>query len=375
MRMNRNSWLGRGSVAAGAMLLLSACAGQPAQGEEAADEQTALEEQSDDVRSALEARYQEALDNDETTLNVWFNNAQEFAQRDQIGYGKLIDEFETWFPELAVNGIEDGDPIELFRAEQATGSYDIDVVIFGDTEISTLSEEGYLAEYEPANAHNLIHENFGSEKSDAYVAWSIYNGIIYNTEAVSDDQLPSEWEDLSSLDIDFATYPHDHVLTKRTFASIDYNDELTDENKEHFRAALANAHVIDDPTQLLSSLVEGEHDVIFHVASPTALQYTQQGIPLAFFDSPLTLRNNLWSGVSENAPSPHAARLFQEFLLSDGAQEVLAEETYAIPTIQGAPSNVHLPDVAWRDPLPFGELAAYADGLGPEIEAVYPSDQ
>jgi iron(III) transport system substrate-binding protein len=204
----------------------------------------------------------------------------------------------------------------------------------------------YFAEFEPAEAKNLIPEARGPNKK-WYGVYANYNSPGYNTNLVKASELPKTYEEF---------------LTKKEWVgrvAIDATDrEWLRGIYEHYGEAKGKQLISDLVTQLkivptnghlalARSVGAGEYAVQLNNYTNLILNVKLSGGPTDFWvlDPVVVFFGQI--GVNAKAPHPNAARLFANFMLSAEGQKQMTTAG-RIPT---------RPDV---DTNPPGVLKAFA---------------
>lgn len=93
-----------------------------------------------------------------------------------------------------------------------------------------------------------------------------------------------------------------------------------------FKAAAANARVVDGHTLMAELVVAGEYDAATSLYHHRIAEFISEGAPIEWEPplKPMILRPN-GVGIMKHAQNPATALLWTEFLLTD-AQSILAED-------------------------------------------------
>lgn len=129
---------------------------------------------------------------------------------------------------------------------------------------------------------------------------------------------------------------------------------LKDKFGEDFlrKVAAQNPAVYADPVVALDRVIAGEQDFTFWSWDGIAATKWQQGAPIRWvFPKPTPTLGLSWQGVSKYAPHPNAARLFQNWFLSEGGASAL-QQYYGTPTtIANFPDTRPVVKESWYRPV------------------------
>ncbi|MFT3864152.1 MAG: extracellular solute-binding protein [Solirubrobacterales bacterium] len=298
-----------------------------------------------------------------------------FTETGEKGYGKLVVLFEELFPGIKVEPVDVlTTPIgEKVAAEKKTGKYAMDVALDGDTELEEQEAEGNLAKFKPANAVNLKYPTYSDPKGYAYQFQALYNGITYNTSALSESEVPTTWKELAEpkWHEKFEILGPTNVLSIRYIAESLYRHTF---DAAAFKAAVANATITNNFETFNTDVGEGKVELNVFAPGSFMLPLKELGQPVEFANSEATFPNGIWTAVMTSAPHPEAARLFDAFLYTQEAQEAVASETYYFATIKGVPANSSWPTIELSPgQIPFQEVAAYTARAAKLAKELYPA--
>jgi iron(III) transport system substrate-binding protein len=220
--------------------------------------------------------------------------------------------------------LNSGPIYERFRAESASGRHIADVFSVADTgPMLEAIKAGYIAKFDSASKGEFPKGwVLDQPNGTAYPTQRVHMSIGYNTQLVKpeDAQLLSSWKGL--LDARFADGAVSISDPRRTLSAVPayyyWNRVKKDEYGMDFMRKLAAQKPVIFPSQTQQSarLGAGEFSLGVMVDIVSIQQYNL-GAPVAFAypdPSPVVLQ---YSGVSQNAPHPNAARLFMEYLNSE----------------------------------------------------------
>lgn len=259
--------------------------------------------------------------------------------------------------ELAATIAEEGEntPADVFFAQDA-GS------------LGSIGQEGLLAEL-PAQTLEQVDERFRDPDSHWVGTSGRVRVVAYNTEALSEDELPDsiwdyadpEWRGRLGLAPTNASFQ-----AMVTAMRLQEGDERT---REWLEAIEANEpRILENNTQTLEAIAAGEIDAGFvnhyylyglldeQPDAPVANHYLEPGDAGA-------LVNVAGAGILRTTEQPEMAQRLVDYLLAEG-QSYFATETDEYPLAAGVESESELPPLS---DLHGPDIALGA--LGPELEA------
>jgi iron(III) transport system substrate-binding protein len=207
--------------------------------------------------------------------------------------------------------------------------YEVDVMAGSSSALEPLHREKLLQEVKSPYLADLIPESIASHREWA----SVYlNTIVqaYNTGLVKKEALPKTYRDLlkpewkGKLGIEAEDFDW--------FAQVVLGLGEA-EGLKLFREIVATSGIsVRKGHTLLNNLVAaGEVPLALTVYGFTAEQTKRKGAPLDWFIIPPLVARPTAAGVARNAPHPHAAVLFFDFLIGD-AQPILADRQFVSPS-------------------------------------------
>jgi iron(III) transport system substrate-binding protein len=245
---------------------------------------------------------------------------------------KLGKTFEARYPGIAAR-IERSGAERVFQRinqERASRISNVDVACSTDAaHFLFWKRSGWLAPYLPmeATAHVPIEHIDPDGMYTTVCAWLIISG--YNTKLVKPQDAPKSFADL--LDPKWTgkmvkAHPaYSGGIMTATFLMVrefgwDYLEKLAKQRIMQVQSS------VDPPRKILL----GERAVMVDGTDYSIVQFKEQGQPVeAVYAAEGTPLITVPSGVFHDAPNPNAARLFQSFLFSLEAQQLLAD-TFAL---------------------------------------------
>lgn len=282
---------------------------------------------------------------------------------------EVISAFERKYPGIRVDGLRSTSQVAYQRLLQDIQNDMPSCDVYSSSDAShfeALIEQGLLLEHVPENAAYL-NPAFADYYKEGfyYPALMFLIAIVYNENAVSDEEAPKSWDDF--LD---EKWHGRAALGHAAFSGAIGTWALYIKQTKGLEWLEAFAET--DPligrsaNDAIGQLNSGERDVAL-APSHVALSSAWRGNPLKVgypTDDSVVIISPV--AVMANAPHLNAGRLFLEFLLGEDYSELLANE--------GAlPLNVKVPlreGVAPLDTIPIGRppVESIVDGIPEVIE-------
>jgi iron(III) transport system substrate-binding protein len=204
--------------------------------------------------------------------------------------------------------------------------FEVDVVAGSSSALEPLYRENLLQEVKSPYLSGIIPEAIAPHRQ--WVA--VYLSTIvqaYNTELVREDSLPKTYYDLlrpqwkDKLGIEAEDFDW--------FAQV-VMDMGEAQGLRLFRDIVAsNGISVRKGHSLLTNLVvAGEVPLALTAYGFLAEQAKRKGAPLDWFVVPPVIARPTAEGLARNAPHPHAAVLFFDFLISEDGQQILASRQF-----------------------------------------------
>jgi iron(III) transport system substrate-binding protein len=205
--------------------------------------------------------------------------------------------------------------------------HEVDLMLASSTAIEALARDNLLQDVKSPYLADLLPEAVAPHRQWAAVYLSAFVQA-YNTNAVSKDMLPGSFRDLlepewkGKLGIEAEDYDWfaqvvmglGEAAGLRLFRDIVARNGIT----------VRKGH-----TPLNNLVVSGEVPLALSAYSFNAEQAKRKGAPVDWFVIPPAIARPTVEGLARNAPHPHAAVLFYDFLIGD-AQPILAGR-YFVP--------------------------------------------
>ena len=242
--------------------------------------------------------------------------------------------------------------------------------VFSTTDIShmpILKERHDLAEYAPENAPELMPQFSAlSDPGFSYVTNASRYFLIYNTKFVKPEDAPRKWTDLldprwkgfvGTGHPAFSGCTGVWCVGMRKLYGWEYFEKLAKNNPRIGRSAV-------DPVTLMTA---GEVHVGLASAN-TTYRTIDKGNPIAIVHPADGLSLCVTpSAIPANAPHPAAARLFMEWLLSEGYSKIVAGDG-SEPLRNGVPTRADEPPLGSQKVIAL-TVAEIRKGIPEVIEA------
>jgi len=245
----------------------------------------------------------------------------------------LIKGFEAAFPGIKVkwNDVASGAVYNRVVSEAAAGQVGSDIVWSNGLDLQLeLVEEGYAEPYKSVEASHI--PVWAQYKDTAYSTTVEPIVFMYN-KAVFKDTPPKDHKQLAEL---LVSKPLDLQAKVATFDpeksasayTVMENDVAQDNNFWSLIDAFGKARgkVYSSSGQLREKVLSGEHPFAFNVNGAYAKGWAASSQNLAVvYPEDYTIAASRTAFISKNAPSPNAAKLFLDYMLSKAGQEAVSK--------------------------------------------------
>jgi ABC-type Fe3+ transport system substrate-binding protein len=272
------------------------------------------------------------------------------------------DAFEKEYPFLQVEFFRGNSEriAQKVLAEYQAKRYEVDV-ISGSAAATMVQRAGYMQRF-----YSPHLTEYPPELKDAKGFWGSTNVYFmtlgYNTRSVKASELPKTYEDLlnprwkgqtmwsTSRGSGAPQFIGNIFITMGQEAGKVYIQKLKQQN---IAKSTASAR------QILDLVIAGEYPMAIQIFNHHAYISKTAGAPVEWQPlEPVTATNNS-VGVAKNAPHPHAAMLFLDFMLSKKGQRVFQQANYL-------PAHPEIPALQ-ADLKPGGGRFKKANYLSPEM--------
>jgi iron(III) transport system substrate-binding protein len=201
-----------------------------------------------------------------------------------------------------------------------------DVVETNGPELFNLNKEGVLVEYQPSSLSSLVE---GSD-FDGWTATRFNKFVVsWNKKQVPDGQQPKSWEELADPKWDgkLTLELGDVEWYKTLFEWFQKQGKSEEETQKIFEDMARGGTITKGHTVMGELMAAGDVGVAASNYSYLVQQLEDKGAPVAWEPpvEPIVSRPN-GVGLVRNAKHPATALLFEEWLLSEEGQKVLADE-------------------------------------------------
>lgn len=219
--------------------------------------------------------------------------------------------------------------LQRIMREAKARRFEVDIMAGSTSALEPLHRENLLQEVKSPNFADLIPEAIAPHRQ--WVAVYL-NTIVqaYNTFLVQKENLPNSYRDLLKPEwkgkLGIESEDFDWFAQVVTYLGEARGVQL-------FRDIVAaNGISVRKGHNLLANLVAaGEVPLALTVYGFLAEQAKRKGAPLDWFVLPPTVARMTAQGLARNAPHPHAALLFFDFLIGEG-QQLLASRQFVTVT-------------------------------------------
>ncbi|WP_105805239.1 ABC transporter substrate-binding protein [Leucobacter massiliensis] len=307
-------------VAVGA-LTLSGCSASSDQGAAASGPDFDGLGLSAEVEKELASLYESAIESGDTEVMIYAGHHDEFTA--------IYEGFESRFPGLTIStGSYYGAELQsLLEAENQTDKHVASVI--SNPNGDRYAEQGFVEPYEvatweanPALEGRVDPVQITDEEHMYYSPWALMFNMSYNTEALSEDELPASWEELGDAkwagQLTFMN-PATPGGTSTTLTQLVNAGVLDDGQLE---AIAANTKIVASDQLALQGISSGEFALQPLSAMTSVINAANQGAPVApiLLDKNNVIASEKWM-LAAGAPSPDAGKLFLNYLHTVDAQE------------------------------------------------------
>jgi iron(III) transport system substrate-binding protein len=217
--------------------------------------------------------------------------------------------------------------LQRIISEARARRFEVDVVAGSSSALEPLYRENLLQEVKSPHLAGIIPEAIAPHRQWVAVYLSMFVQA-YNTDLIRKDSLPKtfydllrpEWKDRLGIEAE------DYDWFARVVMDLGEAQGL-----RLFRDIVAsNGISVRKGHSLLTNLVvAGEVPLALTAYGFLAEQAKRRGAPLDWFVIPPVIARPTAEGLARNAPHPHAAVLFFDFLISEEGQQILASRQFA----------------------------------------------
>ena len=223
--------------------------------------------------------------------------------------------------------------------------------IFSSTDVShypALKAKGLLMEYRPHNLANMVDslKEYNDKDGQYFVTAAALMLVTYNSSVVSEKEAPKNWTDLldpkwkGKVSIGhpaYSGYVGTWVVLMNKLYGWDYFTKLEKNQPQIGRSVNDTVTMLNAKERVVAAGPEATTLLSHDKGNPLAVVYPTDGSLLMV--SP--------SAIPKNAPSPNAAKLYMEFLLSKEAAvvQVKSHNLSVVKGVAAAPGAKPLEDI------------------------------
>lgn len=274
--------------------------------------------------------------------------------------------FSEKYPGISVEPLRLPGPklYQRFNQEITGGRYTVDLMTISDKpSMIKLVEDGHVAKWKVPTADDIVEP--ARIGDSAYADHEATIAIVYNTNKVTQEEadlLGSDWKAI--LDPRFkGRFSVTNMKCGTCYAPIHMflDPQYADRFGEEFMKAIAaqKPAVYSEILVSLDRVIAGEHDFAFWSFEGIAGVKYGEGAPIRWvFPAPTPSYSNTFSGISNYAPHPNAARLFLNWFTSEEGAHQIQKLYSSVSTLKGvsdtrsfvhepwyqAPTEVYTPD-------------------------------
>jgi iron(III) transport system substrate-binding protein len=251
----------------------------------------------------------------------------------------VVDAFEAKYPGIKVRSSRATSSDVALKIRNEARAHRVQADLFdGSNTVFMLQDAGLVAEYRPAAA-----ADWPDDLKDPHGLWTAANLFYwtsaYNTNLVSaaeapktyDDLLDPKWKGKIAWTNDLTPggppgFIHNILATMGQGRGMDY-----------LRRFAAQAPVTIPAAQrvVLDHVVSGEYPLAVMILNYHATISAAKGAPVQWIKMEPLLQSMSLISIVKDSPHPNAAKLLEEFILSDTGQKIFADSDYlpASPTV------------------------------------------
>ena len=256
-----------------------------------------------------------------------------YTSTDAAQSQKLQDAFTKKYGiTIAYNDLGTNGAYNQVISEAAAGQTTADVVWSSAMDLQmTLVQDGYAAEYASPEAGNL--PGWANYKNMLNATTVEPIGVIYNTNALSEDELPKTYADMITFLKDNKADLQGKVATfdpEKSGSGFLHHSNDARERSDFWDLARAmgenGAKIYSSSGGMKETVVSGENVIAINIIGSYALDWVKESPNLGVhFAADYTPAFSRLAFITKDAPHPNAAKLLVDFMLSAEGQSLLAE--------------------------------------------------
>lgn len=250
----------------------------------------------------------------------------------------LCQGFEKKYPDLKCNFVRTTAQVAYQRFQQDSQANSPVASIFSSTDVGhyvDLKKRGALMAYTPKNVANMVDslKPYNDKDGQYWVTAAALMLLTYNTSMVSEKDAPRNWTDLldpkwkGKVSIGhpgYSGYVGTWVVLMNKLYGWDYFTKLEKNQPQIGRSVNDTVTMLNSKERLVAAGPEATTLLSRDKGNPLGVIYPTDGALLMV--SP--------SAIPKNAPSPNAAKLYLEYLLSREAAEIQVK-AHSLAVIKG----------------------------------------
>ena len=247
------------------------------------------------------------------TVNVWAQDA-EITQQTHALFREAYPGIET--TEL---DIRPEDIAQRLLSEAAAGrAPEVDVIIGNLPPFVPLADEA-LIDQESDWASLGVPDNLISP-SNLVRTSRIPNGLVYNTNTVSEDELPTTWEEFIDPKWQGRVVEDPRGRPFETMA-LEWGEEQTLDYINRL-VETVQPELIEGTTAGILAVASGELDITINARSAEKDEQVAKGAPVDIRYLDVIPTTDYYAGVVTGAPNPEAARCYVAWRVGEGADDI-----------------------------------------------------
>lgn len=275
-----------------------------------------------------------------------------------------VKRFSEVYPKIKVRSVTAGgwQLYNRYMAEHSAGQTVADVFTNVEDTLLTLDANGHLDAYKPAALANVPA---GTQVGNFVKTKLGYAALVHHTEEMKGRPTPTDWTSFATPPKEWQDRiayvdPRGSSVAFLVLAALyqNYGEDKTRQIYEGLKST--RPEVSMNTPASVTKLISGERPVMMYILTNHVGDAIKKGAPLAFkIPTSGAVPFYFAGGVVKNARNPNAARLYMEYLLTEGQDVIIARGEYALRN--GAPSPSGLPPLAEVKLMPIDVGKALAE--------------
>ena len=253
-----------------------------------------------------------------------------------------------------INGTGD-QVLERLLTEKRAGLNTADVLdIPGLREFQSVNDEGYIEHYVPDDAESFTYDPTGYIDGVAYSHSDYFGAACYNPNNLTEDEIEllttsyDGWADPvfkgRTAIVNPAGFGYRRTMSYYVFENPDLGSKWLEKLAANDPVVYANQNIAS------TQVIAGEYDVLINSQSNLGPRAAAEGAPLECVAPSPAAAIPFSIGIVKGAPNPAAAKLYENWVLSEAGQQAFRETLAYSHRRQGMnppqiPGEVPRPDV------------------------------